>query len=526
MGSVDGLLSPESTVTSLLASSGRLRSSLHPEPVHTIKYNDRNYESASEALDAYIADFHRSLQTSEATVGQLELPKEPVTPRLHLSGYRNRDVLKERLTQRELDFLKLPVGSKRRDSDHLSVTTDDLLLLPSDGTLPVTRTSAFLSRSERYRLGHRSNSSSQSRLMPSAASLSSLHRSQALRTERSLRVDDLLLSRSRTTSRTLPSSSFLSTRTNLQHTQEKSAGTPSSLPRWITSHKSEMDFSGVTSIPDLKYPVWLREYETDLTSEVSKVPSWIAEQGDNTSEGFQHPNDLKHGQTCSDQTTLGELRLQFSKTPAAAKSGENTNTKFDNEGPFRGDRIGSLIQRAEQVLNTPSLGLCDKVADLQLSPGGSEELLEAERSWDNPPVTFKSPVPVGDPEEQLNTEESQKDATEKSIGSSSGYSSRRHHGPVEALKQMLFSLQAVEQRVSQQKEAERHSGTVPDPQTQQENRELTEVPEPEAEDYDSAPGGQSLQRALHHLGRLKSLVEELNQKKSRELQQRGGTEHS
>lgn len=87
MASVDGVPSPESTVTSLLASSGRLRSSLLPEPLQTIRYKDRHYESASEALDAYIADF----QSSMSSVGQLDLPKEQNTPRLLHSGYRNRD---------------------------------------------------------------------------------------------------------------------------------------------------------------------------------------------------------------------------------------------------------------------------------------------------------------------------------------------------------------------------------------------------------------------------------------------------
>ena len=64
----------------------------------------------------------------------------------------------------------------------------------------------------------------------------------------------------------------------------------------------------------------------------------------------------------------------------------------------------------------------------------------------------------------------------QSVGSSSGYSSRKHHGPVEALKQMLFSLQAVEQRVTQQKEAE-PLGTagIISPPTQKENREPEEV---------------------------------------------------
>uniref|UniRef100_A0A673MR60 Lung adenoma susceptibility protein 2-like n=1 Tax=Sinocyclocheilus rhinocerous TaxID=307959 RepID=A0A673MR60_9TELE len=60
---VDGLMSPESSVTSLLATSGLLQSSLHPEPVPSIKYRDKHYASASEALDAYITDFQRTNRT-------------------------------------------------------------------------------------------------------------------------------------------------------------------------------------------------------------------------------------------------------------------------------------------------------------------------------------------------------------------------------------------------------------------------------------------------------------------------------
>ncbi|KAL0163468.1 hypothetical protein M9458_042864, partial [Cirrhinus mrigala] len=79
-------MSPESSVTSLLATSGHLQSSLHPEPIPTIKYRDKHYVSASEALDAYITDFQRSLRDSDTTTGKLELPKEISNPHP-----RNRD---------------------------------------------------------------------------------------------------------------------------------------------------------------------------------------------------------------------------------------------------------------------------------------------------------------------------------------------------------------------------------------------------------------------------------------------------
>lgn len=54
---------------------------------------------------------------------------------------------------------------------------------------------------------------------------------------------------------------------------------------------------------------------------------------------------------------------------------------------FVDDKIESLIQRAEQALNSPSLGINNQ-SDEQSSPGGTEEDLGADRSWDNPPVTL------------------------------------------------------------------------------------------------------------------------------------------
>ncbi|KAK3555437.1 hypothetical protein QTP86_016118 [Hemibagrus guttatus] len=475
MASVDGIPSPESTVTSLLASSGRLRSSLHPEPLHTIKYKDRHYESASDALDAYIADF----QSSVSSVGQLELPKEQNTPHLLCSGYRNRDVLKSSLTDQELDILKLPTASKRRESDHISMTTDDLLLLPVDGSLPVTRTSAFISRLESSRQRNSANTSVWSRSRPAEGPNKSLNCSSASRT---LYVDDLLMGNSKLKHASLHSDSFMSTKTNKQHSVSFHH-----IPRWMTSRKSEMEFSGLTSIPDLKYPAWLEEYDVNVRTQ--NVPAWV--------------NQLKRKTLESHE----ELNVQENLIGQTGDNGE----------PFSGDKIGSLIQRAEDVLKSPSLGFCGSDKNQHGSPGTTEELLEAERSWDNPPVTFKSPVPVGCTVEQIPAGEFQTNAKEKSLGSfSSGYSSRKHPGPVEALKQMLFSLQAVEQRVTQEKDEIQNisSRPVSNPIIQAENHDNDKV-----EDYDLIPGGQSLKRALHHLGRLKNLVDDMNERRSLELKE-------
>ncbi len=51
------------------------------------------------------------------------------------------------------------------------------------------------------------------------------------------------------------------------------------------------------------------------------------------------------------------------------------------------DKIGSLIFRAEQMLNSSSFALCEPVKELN-SSGDTEDALDADRSWDNPPVTL------------------------------------------------------------------------------------------------------------------------------------------
>ncbi|XP_016105059.1 lung adenoma susceptibility protein 2 homolog [Sinocyclocheilus grahami] len=310
----DGLMSPESSVTSLLAASGLLQSSLRPEPVPSIKYRDRHYISASEALDAYITDFQRSLRDAETTTGTLELPKEITKPHP-----RNRDG------------------------------------------------------------------------------------------------------------------------TSAQYMQ-------------IKHNTGSMSFQIKPSL----------------------VSSCVS--------------------LCSD------------------------------------DKIASLTFRAEQMLNAPSFALCEPVKEHN-SSGDTEDALDADRSWDNPPVTFKSPVRVGGADEPPAPGELQRSKSAASC--SSGYSSRNHPGPVEALKHMLFLLQAVEHKISQshtsgdtkttaasaehkisQSHASGDAKTTAASATQLERDTPEQVPQQETEETDLA-NVESLQRALQHLDRLKTLVDDMNERKAR-----------
>ncbi|KAA8584703.1 hypothetical protein FQN60_008488 [Etheostoma spectabile] len=439
--------SPESTVTSLLSSSGHLRSSLlAPDLNTTFRYRDKIYDSATAALDAYITDFERSRQNSGSLTGSLVLPHSPpCTPsRPRASTLRNKDVLRERLTERELDFLNLPVSSlhHRGNRDRLSMTTDELLSIPYDGSMPVTHTSAFihglLSQS-----GPSQPFSSSSRLAqrtwdrPSShAALHMNHHPHPTRTPRSSRC------------RERPGA-------NSAHRASRSEwAEPSSslhLPRWFTSNKSDMDCSGITSVPDLKYPAWVQRCdlsEPPPSSEAElwddhapRTPSWVAELEDDDP-------DHKPKQVDS-QLTLRDLRLQFAEQISLLAAERNSSDIMGTL--FKDNRIESLIQKADQVLN--SLSQSSGEAD----PGSPADYVEeaAQVSGLHRNSILKQP------------------------------------GPVEALKQMLFRLQAVEAEVQRQTQASR--------------------PESAAE-LENFPGGPSLQRAMHHLSRLKVLVEEREKK--------------
>ncbi|XP_029548366.1 lung adenoma susceptibility protein 2 [Salmo trutta] len=564
-GQSDGIFSPESTVTSLLSSSGHLRGTLRNNDLSLtgIRYRDRDYESATEALEAYITDFDRSLNTSETSTGRLQLRKRLISSALPRTEFRNKDVLRERLTDRELDFLNLPVGSGHRGaSDCISLTTDDLLVLPCDGSLPVTRTSAFLTQSGDYPLGQSSHSNSWSSRRPRPNSSSHIKRCLHYSVPHNT-PHKLYQSRAGTQAgETQNTEPFTGPRVKgslwpqhgLYHQTTGPFSPHRDYPRWLTSQKSEMDFSGVTSIPDLKYPAWLQECNKDIpTTNIDfseshkktqhrgwgptqtlppspRPPSWLGEleasyeelkEGQKDSNGG-HLEDvsgsdddrqqLLRGE--ADHRTLREFRLQFAERLALAAEGERST---DSDKLFGDDKIESLILKAEKVLNSPSLGLntnSQLQKDMGHSPGGSEDVLEADRSWDNPAITFKSPVPVGGAEDTLVTTEPLRDRKDEAASGScsSGYSSRKHPGPVEALKQMLFSLQTVEQQVNLKNDTTEKEVTLENGSTPYQTPTLEDGTKPlmikMSDDYDAALGGQSLKRALHHLGRLKSLVED------------------
>ncbi|XP_055414901.1 lung adenoma susceptibility protein 2 isoform X6 [Bubalus kerabau] len=181
---------------------------------------------------------------------------------------------------------------------------------------------------------------------------------------------------------------------------------------------------------------------------------------------------------------------------------------FQEPAALQGDKIELLILKAKRNLEhcTEELPKTVKKDD---SPCSLDKL-EAERSWENIPVTFKSPVPV-------NTDDSPQEIPKTKYANefledflnddnqSCTLSGGKHHGPVEALKQMLFNLQAVQESFNQNKTAE-PKGEI----KQISEDDLSKLQLKES----MAPITRSLQKALHHLSRLRDLVDDTSGKQS------------
>ncbi|KAM8827574.1 lung adenoma susceptibility protein 2 isoform 3-T3 [Spinachia spinachia] len=552
-GLVADCVSPESTVTSLLSSSGHLRSGLLP-PEHdsTFRYGEQNYISASAALDAYITDYERSRQ------GGVTWPRRPLLPhsplhtgsRARVSMLRNRDVLRERLTDRELDFLNLPVSSlhHRGNRDRLSMTTDELLSIPHDGSMPVTHTSAFIQgllsqsgssdpcfsssrpacrTSERLSSSHGTppnhrqhhhlppTRSSRCRERPAAARLNP-HVDVSSVSCPGVIISDMFIC-TNTTCESLNPCFCLQQSAHIAAAMSEWAEPSSSLhfPRWLTSNKTDIDGSGITSVPDLKYPAWIHRCDLSETPPPSesqlwddhgvlqpaaprnRAPSWVADLEE--AEPDQTPGQVDN------QQSLRNLRLQFAEQISLLAAGRHGSDVM--ETLFRDNRMESLIQKADQVLTRLShrsreaepVGPTDCAE--AVSEVNTEELLLCSPSRRRP-FTWDQAPPSGSFAEELKSHRGAQEGT-------SGLHSNvifKQPGPVEALKQMLFRLQAVEAELQRQQ--------VPPPPMAPVRLHTEEAPG-EAQ-LESFLGGPSLQRAMHHLSRLKVLVEEPREKDAAE----------
>ncbi|XP_034851569.1 lung adenoma susceptibility protein 2 isoform X3 [Mirounga leonina] len=485
--------SRQSSVSSLLASCS-LSGSNSSNSDGSFQYKDKLYSSASQALQAYIDDFDLSQMYPGASTGKINIERCSANiPEFSNCIYKPKNAFEN------LGPQKCSSSSCRRktvnDIDSISLTTDDLLKLPADGSFSLTciGSSHQISKKNKKcirRLSSSDTEKNQNFREPSTPMCKDNLVTPVVYTNINgkqrgrLKKTKLMNKTNKWVSE--PSLSFskkLSFKDSSEHKLEKN------YPRWLTSQKSDLNVSGITSLPDFTYPVWLHHQDLlpDTNSQrISKIfkedhcsprHSYQAQRTSrlmNKLDSFEYsfePSNISDSLS-DDKGLVNEYKCDSEHSQCQC---ENPVLPGQTKKPFSGDKIELLILKAKRNLEhcTKELPKSTKKDD---SPCSLDKL-EAERSWENIPVTLYSCTLSGG----------------------------KHHGPVEALKQMLFNLQAVQESFNQNKTAELKEEIK---QVSEDNFSKLQLKE------SMVPITRSLQKALHHLSRLRDLVDDTSGKQS------------
>ncbi|XP_041047762.1 lung adenoma susceptibility protein 2 isoform X1 [Carcharodon carcharias] len=557
--------SPEPTISELFASPGHPDSFDHSSgstKFHSsILYGGRTYQSASQALEAYIDNFEKKPLSSMGGTNKLRLGSG--SKLFTTSPHGKKEVFRERHSFKDLGFPSRPLRRRiASDPDLASLTTDDLLGMPPDGSLPLTRSSVLqCSTQTQQHLGSHFNHSSSYAftkyapktsqeysedlhhkrddsfaLLCGKAGYSPLNRTVGFKQSRFSHLETVSREKDKYMTCSVPPSLPVDDCRFGKYIHDSIS--QYNYPRWLTSQKSELDVSGITSIPELKYPGWLqdcdlgsdscdqeelngREYLLSTQYGTGLTDSRLYSSSARYTPKHKHFAKYLERDSAFHKHTVCGISGTLRGTPLHTARFAHYNTEEVEDShcskSFRDEHIDLLIQKAEHALEM----LSQHMTSPQQNHGspGTEEVLEADRSWDNPPVTFKSPVPVGNSGEDcfeasnpapidsshqdfLNT------GHQRNPSGLSGISGGKHHGPVEALKQMLFSLQTVQQSFDDECAEE------------PEIRKISEniMSQTHGVDFEEAPGSRSLQRALNHLKHLKELVDDIGAKMEKEAE--------
>ncbi|EHB03451.1 hypothetical protein GW7_02257 [Heterocephalus glaber] len=505
--------SQESSISSLLASCS-LSSSNSSNSGGSFHYKDKLYNSASQALQAYIDDFDLSQMYPGTSTGKINIDEGAANP--HFSNYISKPSNAfENLDHKEhsyfLSYRREPIN----DIDSISLTTDDLLRLPADGSFSFTYVGQ----------GHRTRKKNKKYIRKSG-SLDIEKNPDFQEAFTPMGMDNLVtpvvytnrkqcarlknLKLTNKTNKCVFDSSLSFSKESFKGYSEY--GLEKNYPRWLTSQKSDLNVSGITSIPDFKYPIWLHSQDLLPDANSQRVPkeehcfprhSYQAQRTGlmNKVECLECSLEPSHfsNPLCGDKHLVNECKCDSEHSQCKC---ETPLLPGQSKKPFSGDKIELLILKAKRNLEecTEELPRSMKKDD---SPCSLDKL-EAERSWENSPVTFKSPVPVNsdDSPQQTSRAKCAKEVLEDILNNdnqSSTLSGGKHHGPVEALKQMLFNLQAVQESFNQNRTIEPKEKIK---QVSEDDFSKLQVKE------SMIPITRSLQKALHHLSRLRDLVDD------------------
>uniref|UniRef100_A0A8D2GNV6 Chromosome 18 open reading frame 54 n=1 Tax=Urocitellus parryii TaxID=9999 RepID=A0A8D2GNV6_UROPR len=467
--------SQESSVSSLLASCNLNggNSSNSDGPFH---YKDKLYSSASQALQAYIDDFDLSQIYSDTSTGKISSDKSSANvPQFSKYIYKPNNAfenLDHKKHSNSLSYRREIVN----DIDSISLTTDDLLRLPADGLFSFTDVGPVKLCKKNKKCTGRLGSSAIKKHLNFQDSCTSMGKDNLVTRVVDTNINGKQCSKlkspklmNRTNKCIFESSLSFPKKSSLkessQHSLEKN------YPRWLTSQKSDLNVSGISSLPDFKYPVWLHNQDLLPDASSQKVYKVFKEDHSSPRHSYQaqRTSRLTNKLDCceysfepsnfsnylsDDKGLVNEYKCQY----------ENPLLSGQSKKPFSGDKIELLILKAKKNLDQCTEEL-PKSVEKDDSPCSLDKL-EAERSWENIPVTFKSPVPVNsnDSPRQTSSEKYAKEVLEDFLNNDNQIS-----------EDDFSKLQLKESMI---------------------------------------PITRSLQKALHHLSRLRDLVDDTSGKQS------------
>uniref|UniRef100_A0A8C8THX1 RIKEN cDNA 4930503L19 gene n=1 Tax=Peromyscus maniculatus bairdii TaxID=230844 RepID=A0A8C8THX1_PERMB len=395
--------SRESSVSSLLASCS-LSGSGSSNADGSFQYKDKLYSSASEALQAYIDDFDRSRDYPGANPGRGNFDEESDTGLPFSSCVHKPNNAFENLDHKQhlnsVHYRRETVN----DMDSISLTTDDLLRLPADGSFSFTYVKPGYRPSKKNKnIGRRASSDIKKN--------PNFHVDSTPKSKDNVVTPDVYTNvngkkysssrapkpMTRNNKYVLESSLFFPKESSFKDSSK--SGPEKNYPRWLTSQKSDLNVSGVTSIPDFKYPIWLHNQDLLPHANSQRVSEFLNEDEYSLMHSYQtqRTTQLTNKVDCFEYSFQpSNFTNSFSENKGLVNDYkcqcENPLLPGQFQKPFCGDKLELLILKAKKNLKQSTENLAKSV-EKDDSPCSLDKL-EAERSWENVPVTFKSPVPV------------------------------------------------------------------------------------------------------------------------------------
>ncbi|KAM6035119.1 lung adenoma susceptibility protein 2 [Theristicus caerulescens] len=397
---------PDSTISSLLRSCGV--DSNNPYSDSLIHYKDKLYSSASEALEAYIEDFELSLTSSEISTGKIcicqSTPKKVEFSKHHA---KEKQALDDFNQHTGLGSLASPCRRQTEcDPDLISLATDDLLAFPADGSLPFGQRSPSKSRHQSSEWNRRSLKTSFCPCQTSSPDTEggfSLQKNGKAVGHQNPHTDVSQKQRSVYTSDRCSSVSSKGRSRALSFEENSNTFPVKNYPRWLTSQKSDLSVSGISSVPNFHYPVWLKSYNLLPDSAKESDGQNFNVRGKASSSQTLEILKKRHS-VDKDSSNFFEqngcLDLRGDNKVEESYSCDNPDTCFQFDNSFSGhtkklfteDQLELLTLKADKGPESSTEDLSNNLEN-DGSPS-TTEILGGERSWEKAPGAYKPPVPV------------------------------------------------------------------------------------------------------------------------------------